>query len=297
MEYMTELLKKWEYALLGYAPKIVFAIIVLTVSYFIGKFLKKISLKFYLRVFRAHRDIAQLVSASLNFLVLLFGVFLSLEILGLEGILSKMLAGAGIVGLLAGFAFQEIASNFLAGFFINIQRPFKTEDWVEINGIFGRVLTIGGFTTTIKTITGQKVFVPNNIIYKDSFTNYSAFSKRRVVFQSGVSYGDNLDLVKKAALEEAAKVDLVLKNENIDFYFTSIGSSTYNFEVRFWIKYTDQEDYLAAMDEIIMRIKKRFEAEDISLAYSITTLDFGVKGGVNLFDKPLMIKSSENEVN
>ncbi len=78
-----------------------------------------------------------------------------------------------------------------------------------------------------------------------------------------------------------------MKDEVINFYFPEIGSSVYNFEVRFWITFTHQKDYLSVMNEIIMRIKKRFEQEYISLAYAVITLDFGVKGGVTIFDKSI----------
>ncbi len=50
---------------------------------------------------------------------------------------------------------------------------------------------------------------------------------------------------------------------------------------------------MQAMSDCIMCIKKRFEQENISMAYPVTTLDFGVKGGVNIFDKPLVVKQEE----
>ncbi len=89
------------------------------------------------------------------------------------------------------------------------------------------------------------------------------------------------------------KIDLVLENEAIDFYFTDIGSSTYNFELRFWIEFKKQTDYLEAMSELVVRIKECFEKEDISIAYSVTTLDFAVKGGTNIFDKAITINTTQ----
>ena len=223
-------------------------------------------------------------------ILIVTGIFLSLEILGLESVLTKLLAGAGIVGIVAGFAFKDIASNAFAGFLLNMQKPFKEGDWVTIDNNFGTIKDIGWITTSIKTISGQEVFVPNQLIYNNSFTNYSTFKKRRVILQSGVSYGDDLDLVKKAALDEINQIESLLKKQGIDFYFTSIGGYAYNFEVRFWIKFNKQTDYLNAMSEAIMRIKRRFEQENISIAYPVQTLDFGVKGGVNIFDKPIDLK-------
>ncbi len=132
--------------------------------------------------------------------------------------------------------------------------------------------------------------MPNQLIYKSTFTNYSTFKKRRVIVRSGVSYGDDLEKVKSIAIEEVKQIKVLMKTEDIDFYFTSIGSYSYNFEVRFWIEFLKQTDYLNAMSEAIMRIKKRFEEENISIAYPVQSLDFGVKGGVNIFDKPIDIE-------
>lgn len=287
VQKVDSLFDQWQKSIVDYSPKILVALIVLIGFYFIAKIFKKVSLKFYAKIFKTKPEVVKIISSVVYFFFLLSGVFLALQILGLESVLTKLLAGAGIVGIVAGFAFKDIASNAFAGFLLNIQHPFKENDWVKIDDTFGTILKIGWITTSIKTIAGQEVFVPNQLIYNNTFTNYSTFGKRRVIFKSGVSYGDDLELVRKAALEEVDKIEAVLKNEVIDFYFTEIGSSAYNFEVRFWIKFNHQKDYLNAMNEIIIRIKKRFEQEDISLAYAVTTLDFGVKGGVNIFDKPL----------
>ena len=131
------------------------------------------------------------------------------------------------------------------------------------------------------------------MIYNDAITNFSTYEKRRVILSSGVSYGDDLELVKRVALEEVNKINNLLKEDEIDFYYTDIGASTFNFEVRFWIKFTHQRDFLIARNDIIMLIKRRFEEENISIAYSVVSLDFGVKGGVNIFDKEIGIRQGQ----
>lgn len=285
------LLQQWETSLTNYLPKVALAFVVVILFYFTARILKKLSLKFYSKLFNKTSDVAKFISVTVYFFLLLSGVFLALEILGLEGVLSKLLAGAGIIGIVAGFAFKDIASNAFAGMLLNMQRPFKDGDWVQINEHYGTIEDIGWITTSIKTVSGQEVFIPNQIIYNTTFSNFSSYNKRRVIMTSGVSYGDDLDHVKRVALEEVRKISVLLQNEEVDFYYTSIGSSTYNFEIRFWIKFVNQQDYMNAMSETIIRIKKRFEQENISIAYSVTTLDFGVKGGVNIFDDSFKIES------
>ncbi len=286
-------LDKWQHRIFDYTPKILFAIIVLIAFYYIAKFTRKWSLRFYSKILKKQPLLAKIISSTIYFVFLLFGVFSALQILGLDGTLRGLLTGAGILGIVAGFAFKDIVSNIFAGLLLHIQNPFKENDWVKIENHFGTVETVGWVTTSIKTISGEEVFVPNQLIYNNSFTNYSTFGKRRVIFKSGVSYGDDLDLVRKVSLEEVDKIEAVLRDEPIDFYFTTIGSSSYNFEVRFWIRFQHQKDYLSAMNEIIIRIQKRFAQENISIAYNVTTLDFGGKGGVNLYDNPIKIETSK----
>lgn len=291
--FQTEkILENWGGDLKIFLPRFVLAILVILAFYFIARLVKKWSFHFYARILKNEDNkVARVISVITYFLTFATGVFLALEILGLESVLSKLIAGAGIVGIVAGFAFKDIASNAFAGFLLNAQRPFKEGDWVEINGAFGTIKEMGAITTGVKTVYGQVVYVPNQLIYNNTFTNYSFYKRRLVALQTGVSYGDDLEKVKTIAIDEVSKMEQVISKESIQFYFTSIGGYSYNFELRFWIKFEHQTDYLSAMDEAIIRIKKRFEKEDISIAYPVTTLDFGVKGGVNIFDQELKVKS------
>jgi len=282
--------ERWDDSIFHFIPKIFLALLVLAIFYILAKIIRRYSLKVYTRILKKQTELAKAISIILYIVILISGIIFALEILGLESYLTKLLAGAGIIGIVAGFALKDIASNMFAGLLVNLQKPFKGDDWVKIDGKFGTIKEIGWITTSLKNISGQEVFVPNQLIYKSTFTNYSAYQIRRVILRSGVSYGDDLDKVKNVAVEEVKQIKSLTKEDQIDFYFTSIGSYSYNFEVRFWIKFLQQTDYLNAMSEAIMRIKKRFEEENITIAYPVQSLDFGVKGGVNIFDKPIEIK-------
>jgi small conductance mechanosensitive channel len=289
--YIKKLMQNWEESVLDYLPDVFLAIVILILFILLAKFVKRITLKFYAKNIKVHPDIASIIASIIFFFFILSGVFLALQILGLEGVLTKMLAGAGIVGIVAGFAFKDIASNLFAGLFLKMYHPFKKGDWVNIDNSYGVVEELGWITTTINTVPGQEVFVPNQLIYNSTFTNFSTSHKRRIILESGVSYGDDLEHVKSVALDEVKKIEELLPNEKMDFFFTKIGNSAYNFQLRFWIKFNSNDDFQKAMSDIIIRVKKRFEQENISIAYPVTTLDFGVKGGVNLFDRDITFKS------
>ncbi|TDQ27539.1 mechanosensitive ion channel family protein [Tenacibaculum caenipelagi] len=283
--------QEFQQNILEHIPKVLLALLTVIVFVFIASTAKKICIRFYKKAFKEnYLNIEQTIASLFYALFIAAGILLALHILGLDKPFEKLLAGAGVIGIIAGFALKDIASNMFSGLLVDLQRPYKVGDWVEIDGKYGVVLAINWLTTKIKTVPGQEVFVPNQIIFNATFSNYSTWGKRRVILKSGVSYGDNLEHVRAVALDEVQKIKEYLPEEGIDFYFTDIGGSTYNFILRYWVKFESNDDFCRGMNDIIMRIKKRFEQENISIAYPVTTLDFAVKGGVNLFDKEIKVQ-------
>lgn len=284
-----QILVHWQQAITERLPDLALAIALFIAFYLLARLAKTLSQRFYTKVYKGSKEVPMIIGHLVYFFLLLSGAYIALRVMHLEAMLSHLLAGAGVLGIIAGFAFKDIASNVFAGMLLRMQRPFDVGDWVSIDGAYGAVGAMGWLTTTIRTVPGQDVFVPNQIIYSATFTNYSVQHKRRVVLQTGVSYGDDLEKVKAATLDEVRKLPDVLPNADIDFYFTDIGASSYDFQVRFWIAFYDNNDYQRAMSDAIVAVKQRFATEGFSIPYSVTTLDFGVKGGVNIFDKEVKV--------
>lgn len=164
-------LERWNESFFHFLPKIVLALLVFALFYAIAKILRHYSFKLYSKILKKQSALARIISLTLYAVLIASGGIFALEILGLESYVTKVLAGAGILGIAAGFAFKDIAANMFAGMLVNLQKPFKKNDWVNIAGTFGAVDEIGWITTSIKNIGGQEVFVPNQLIYKSSFTN------------------------------------------------------------------------------------------------------------------------------
>ncbi|URL01125.1 mechanosensitive ion channel [Avibacterium sp. 20-126] len=289
---VTHTLSQWKDWLIGFIPNIVSAIILLTLFYFLANILSKVALRIYSRLFAKNLRAAKGIAIGVKILIWFLGIILALEVLHLASFLTHLLAGAGIVGIIAGFAFKDIASNAFSGLLIKSEQPFDIGDWVNINNSIGKVMNIGLVTVELMTIEGETALIPNQMIYSGEFFNYSKLKKRRVILSTGVSYGDDLDKVRQVTLALIQEWDFVIDKNDINFYFTDIGSSTFDFVIRFWVNFVTYEDYLESKSQAIMALKKRFEQENISIAYNVTTLDFGVKGGVNLFDKTLQLNDN-----
>lgn len=207
------------------------------------------------------------------------GVFIALGVLQLDKTVTSILAGAGILGLAIGFAFQDIAANFLSGILMAFRKPLRVKDLVETNGFMGTVQHISIRTTVLSTFQGQEVMIPNKDVFNSPITNYTKTGKRRVDLPVGVSYGDDLSKVRKLVTETISGLDGVDVAQGVDLVYTEFGDSSINFVTVFWLKDISHGSYLRWRSEAIMAIKEAFDANDITIPFPIRTLDFGIKGG------------------
>ena len=150
-------------------------------------------------------------------------VVLIVAILGYFGVettsFAALLAGVGIA---IGAAWAGLLSNFAAGAFLIVLRPFKVGDFVKVAGLEGTVKEIGLFATTILTPDHVVSFVGNNKLFSDTIQNYSANAYRRVERTAQLAHTvDAQDAIKR--LKEAiAKIPNVQKEpapvvEIVDF--------------------------------------------------------------------------------
>lgn len=193
-----------------------------------------------------------------------------------------LLAGAGIVGLALGFAFQDIAANFISGIILVLRKPIAIGDVISSNGHFGTVHAINLRATEVRTPQGQLVTVPNKEVFQQVLVNYSEAGRRRIDLSVGVSYGDDLEQVQRITLEAIRSLPNVMPEPEVVVWYTAFGDSSINFDVCYWVPFTRQSEYRTAVSEGIIAIKRAFDDNHITIPFPIRTLDFGIKGGERL---------------
>ena len=263
-------------------PNILVALAILIGFWLAAKLVRNVLLRILRRV--SHSEQVNRILASAVFLLLLaIGTFVALGILGLQKTVTSLLAGAGIITLALGFAFQDIAANLMAGIYLSVQRPFRPGHIIETKDFFGVVKRIHLRWTEIRTQQGQVVLIPNKQVFENPIMNYSSTGQRRVDLRLGVSYGDDLEKARRVALRAIEGVSTRLPDKEVELFYEEFGESSINFVVRFWIEFSRQPDFLAAQSEAIERIKKAFDEAGITIPFPVRTLDFGV-GGKDLKD-------------
>lgn len=280
-DLLTGKLQDWAEGFVQMLPNLLLSVLVLLLFYVASKLVQRVVYKLINKI-SGNESLNKLFSTLAFIAVMGVGIFTSLDILKLDKAVTSLLAGAGVVGLALSFAFQNAATNLMAGVMIALRRPFKIGDILETNGFFGTVVKINLRSTLLETFQGQEVIIPNKEVYENPIQNYSATGSRRIDLKVGISYGDDLKKVKKVVLETLESMPFLLKEKGVQLHFEEFGNSSINFVVRFWVEYPDQPGFLEGRSEIIIAIKEAFDNNDITIPFPIRTLDFGIKGGEKL---------------
>lgn len=281
----------WVEKLVASLPEVIAAVVVVILFLFLAKGART-AVDGVMSRATDHGPLRGLASNATYVAVLGAGLFVALGVLQLDTVLTSALAGLGILGLAIGFAFQDIAQNFVSGVLITLRRPFTDGDLVETNGYFGTVEGVDLRATRIRTLQGQLVRVPNGAVYGNAVVNFDQGNIRRVDLGCGTSYGDDLEKAKRVALDAMEDVEGRDPARDVEFFYREFGASSIDFEVRFWLKDTRQQTFLAARSDAIMRLKAAFDANDVGIPFPITTLDFS-DVGTRLLDEPLQLLRSE----
>lgn len=179
---------------------------------------------------------ANFTSQIFGFILKSIVIFSTLYLLGLNSFTNKLLAGAGLLTFVIGFALKDIGENFLAGIILAFKSPFKLDDLIEINGIIGHVRDINIRETLIKTPDGKDVFLPNSIILKNPLYNYTLDGFLRYEFTVGIAYENNPLEAVKLILRTVNNIEDVLKGDKKPVItIDELATNTININVKFWI--------------------------------------------------------------
>ena len=287
---LTEKLLNWLETLIAMLPNIVAALLVLILFFVVGKLVRG-AVKRMLEKTTSNKTIINLLETIVGVAIVGIGIFVALSILNLDGAVTSLLAGAGIIGLALGFAFQDIASNFISGIILSIRHPFGIGDIIETNDFYGKVEKMNLRNTIIRTPQGQTVYIPNKSVFENPLQNFTSNTERRIDLSCGVSYGDDLEKARDLAIEAVKSLDNYNTDKGIEFYYDEFGGSSINFKIRFWVDFRENPDFWSARSDAIIAITKKFDEHDIMIPFPIRTLDFGIRGGEKLDS---MLRGSSN---
>jgi small-conductance mechanosensitive channel len=162
------------------------------------------------------------------------GFLIALNILGLN--LQFLLVFAGAIGIGVGLGLQNMAANVISGFTIIFGGKIRKGDWIEVEGMMGKVTDIYLRATKVQTRDNIEYLVPNSNMIANTMVNYTLSSALiRIELPVGVSYSANPRQVEKILLAAAENEPLVDKTHRPAVRFVQYADNSINFELLVWI--------------------------------------------------------------
>ncbi len=170
---------------------------------------------------------------TVGYAIVLIGLIIGLDSTGLD--LTSLTLVGGAVGIGVGFGMQSIASNFVSGLVLLLERPVKVGDRVEVGHLNGDVIRIGGRSTWVRTNDNIIVVLPNSEFIIKPVINWTATDRQvRFSLPFGVAYSSDLEEVRSVVLQTAIDHPDVLDEPAPDVILIRFGDNAVNFDLRFW---------------------------------------------------------------
>jgi len=268
-------------------------------------YFKKASTKLRMDI-TAFRMFRHITVAIIYFIGIIFVIF---SIPSLQSLSVALFTGAGIAGIVIGFAAQNTLSNIIAGLSLAIFQPFRVGDRLNIMNEYGKVTDLNLRHTVIITWDNRRLIVPNSIISNEAIINWTIEDPAVIwPIDVGISYDADIDKARKIMIGEARKHPNVMppqelkysvvkpsliKSETLKMGFfdspvlhavdpdfrergevkvnvTELGEFSVNLRLQVWFK--DRNDAYSSGCEIREAIKKRFDKEGIEIPYPYRTI-------------------------
>ncbi len=247
-------------------PNIILALIVFAFFFFVAGRIKGL-VKRLTRKHRQARNLGLVLGRLAQGVTILIGLFIALSIVIPSFKAGDLVQLLGISGVAIGFAFRDILQNFLAGILILLTEPFQIDDQIVFKDFEGTVENIQTRATTIRTYDGRRIVIPNSELFTNSVTVNTAFENRRLEYDIGIGYGDDIDQAKQLILQAIHSVDSVLQDPVPEALVMELAESTVNIRARWWIKPPRRADALNSRDKVISAIKKKLVENGIDLPF------------------------------
>jgi small-conductance mechanosensitive channel len=247
-------------------PRVAVALIIFLLFYFLSKAFKVLTSRAVRRT-RASAQaalalgrLAQWSTVILGLLVALAIIFPSFEVGELVGIL-------GISSVAIGFAFRDIVQNLLAGILLLLAEPFRIGDQIITNEHEGTIVNIDTRATTIKTYDSRLVVIPNSNLFTESVIVNTAFSKRRLEYDVGIGYKDNVEEARRSILDALQGIECVLEDPCPDVVLIDLADFSVRMRVRWWIEPSVRAAAVDSRDKVLTVIKNALTANGINFPF------------------------------
>lgn len=242
-------------------------------NYLSDRYIKKSSLS-------KHLDPTSFVFARkiISAIIYIVGIsFALVQIPALKTVGHSLLAGAGILSLVAGLASQQALSNIMSGFLIVLFKPFKINDRITFNNYTGTVEEINLRQVVLRDLENNRVIVPNSVISSQVIVNTNLNDTKVVKgVQIGIGYSSDIGKALKIMEEEISNHPFYLdlrtdedKKNGVPIVTTRVVSlDDSSVGLKAWANAENNSNGYILYCDVLRSIKERFDKEGIEIPYN-----------------------------
>ena len=205
-------------------------------------------------------------------LVIVFTVVIIVEEFGYD--VTGLITGLGLSGLTFALAAQDIASNFMAGITILLDKPFGIGDWIAVNGMEGIVEEMNFRSTKIRTFDNALISVPNSQLGNSSVTNWTKMNYRKTNIIIGLLYSTTRETLQNVIDEiyaELAKFEEI-KTDSLLVKFNNFSASSLDVKISYNSYPIPAPAHMALKEKVNLKIMEVVEKHDTDFAYNTLTI-------------------------
>jgi small-conductance mechanosensitive channel len=270
---VVSILDSWGFTIANHRVSVWTALLVVIVIvgvYVLGKLLTRVARWLLGKATRLDSTQKLLADKLIGIAIWAFAILIGIDVLGID--LTALTVFSGAFGLAVGFGLQKTFGNMLAGIILLMDRSIKPGDVIAVSDptgreSFGQIRRIGIRAISVVTRDRKEYLIPNENLLVNQVVNWSYSSREvRVKAPVGVAYGTDLELAERLLLEAAVGTPRVLNTPPPNVRLMAFGSSSIEFEIRFWI--TDPEEGVSGpRSEVLKRVWHLFKEHGIELPF------------------------------
>ena len=183
--------------------------------------------------------------------------------------LSGLLVTSTVLSAVIGLSLQDTLTNLFAGISLQVESPFTIDDWVNLGGHEGKVVSQNWRSLTLLTRENHRITLPNKYTAEEKIINYSRPSPRQIhSLRVDLDYTHPPNLVKSILAELIQEVEEVDIDQNVFPFIEGYAESGITYCIRFWVG--NYGDILIVQDKILSRLWYMLERNSIKIPYPIS---------------------------
>lgn len=203
--------------------------------------------------------LSKLIRVSL----VVLGIIIALPLAGIDITVLSVFGGALGVGI--GFGLQKIASNYVSGFIILLDRSIHPGDVLTVDGRFGKVSQLTTRYLVLQSNDGTEAIIPNETMISSTVINHSYTNRNmRIAIPVQISYQSDLHRAMEIMKQAAANQSRVLTAPETQVFLKSFGDNGIDLEMDVWINDPEQGQ-LNLRSDINMEIWRKFQESGIEI--------------------------------